>query len=273
MSDWPLPRKHLSASAIGTFAKCPEQFRLGYVLDQWGPSAGVTVLGNGVHGGLEWALNRRLLDERLPPINAARDAYHAAFEREAESSEVDWGESTRGAEEQRGRELFDAYYEEVAPSLVPISLEHHFDIRVAGVPVPITGKIDIITATAKIDVKTGKQAPKQPRPDWMIAALVYLLVDERPFHWHTMARLKDGPTIRTPATEPGLVVERTALAVAQASRVVRSYSRAILSLMETHGPDEPWPGAITHQYACGYCSHRDNDECVYWRDPATEWSL
>lgn len=288
MTDpWPLPRKHLSASALASFAECPEKFRRTYVNDEWGPPFSAGVVGSGVHGGVEYALNHRIIAGRLPTRQAARDAYHHAFENELRlaggSEEVDWSSETRGSAELRGEQLFLAYFDEVLPGVEPLSSEHKFRIEVAGVPVPIIGKVDYVEATRKVDVKSSGSSVKTMKPGWSIQALIYLLVDGRPMEYHTLVRLAGGVVVRTPrwtsegapkgkddapdGANPGLAMPRTADNHAAAGALVRSYANGIRAYWEAFGPDEPWPGARVHTFACGYCEFRDRD-CPYWRAPA-----
>ena len=45
-------------------------------------------------------------------------------------------------------------------------------------------------------------------------------------------------------------VKRTLVQIAQAAK--------------TYGPDEPWPDALAHDWACNYCGFRDAGLCFYW---------
>lgn len=72
---------------------------------------------------------------------------------------------------------------------------------------------------------------------------------------------------RTPADSPGLVMRRTAEAYAIAGDLVRSMVSGILAYAERFGVDRPWPGAVTHTWACSTCAFEP--DCHWWHRPYT----
>jgi hypothetical protein len=269
--DWPLPRKHLSASAISTFATCPEQFRRGYVCDDWRPSAPPLLIGAAMHGGLEYALMTKMRTGELPPIAESVGALHFRFDREVADNRVSWYGKKPDDVRSQAERLFRHYAQVVLPELRPVAVEHQFELRVAGVPVPIRGKIDVLDERWKVEVKTGGQTAKVVKPQWKLQGLVYLLVDDRPVHWHSVAELKGGPLVRRPGDldpktgepETDLELARTPTTYSQANAMVRSVVRSIRATYAEFGPDQPWPGALAHQWACNLCEFQQTD-CAYW---------
>jgi hypothetical protein len=265
VTDWPLRRQTLSASALGKFAICPEQFRREYVLGQWGPGNPNTVLGNALHSAMERAYTQRIQEGSYPDEATIREAYHHAFDKEVDEEDVDWGDKSRGGLQKKGEALTLAYYDQIAKRIEPVATEIDVRCEVVGVPVPITGRIDLLTPTAKIDTKTGKQAATKPKESWLIQARVYLLADPRPMHWHTLNyAAKNGPIIKTPETDPGLALAGDAKTIAATRELIRRLAAGIRTYYDTFGPDDTWPsGAIAHTWACSFCHHKPT--CPYWQ--------
>lgn len=295
----PFYKGRVSASALGTFVRCPEQYRRTYLLGEWGPSNPSLLVGNTVHAALERYWRWQMQTGQPPDVDLADEICDAEYHVQEERDEIDWEDSTPGKTHENALSVFRAYVDRVAPLVVPRLVEQWFQFRVPGVEPDLVGKVDLVgdvvapgsqisdaqelasawdvapgepepTLTrmlAKTDVKTsGKAAAKRVTPDWWIQGLVYLLVDDLPMTWHTATwRGKNGPVVRTPASRDvdpdALVLTRTPETYASALEVVRQLVRAIELYHATYGPDEPWPsGAVAHTWACQKCHLRDDAE-------------
>jgi hypothetical protein len=284
--EWPLQRPRLSASAIGTFLRCPEQFRRGYVLDEWGPSSPTSVVGNAMHGALERSYRWRLATGELLTQADLDDAYTAAWVVELATRDVWWRGATPDTVRDSGRPLLQLYHDTVAPGVEAVAVEEWFELRIAGLPIPVVGKLDVRTPTAVVDVKAGKSVNSQVQPHWRVQGLIYQVAAQLPVEYHSCSwgghpykkPAKKGPThsppqVRTPSTlnddgEPyaGLRLPFTAERFAVAHRLVRNAAAGIVALHDRFGPDQPWPGSgLGHTWACGVCTWRDLD-CPWWRD-------
>jgi hypothetical protein len=231
----PFYRGRVSASALGKFVRCPEQYRREYLKGEWGPVGAGMVVGNAIHGGLERYYRWQIMTGGAPDSETSDSMVDVAFEEERDD-DVDWGERTPGDCKDRAIKVFRNYVARVAPLVVPQLVEQWFEVRVPGCPVDVVGKVDLVgyvpacnsdvsdalayddviraaiaqanpavetpvlrSMQAKLDVKSSfKGASKSIDAGWQIQGRCYLLVDELPMAWHTLSltwRGKDGVPI------------------------------------------------------------------------------
>jgi hypothetical protein len=275
VEGWPLKRGRISASALSTFARCPEQFRRKHIKGEPDPVGGAGLTGTAVHK----ALSRNWLykmangeDASLLLIEEGFDAAfdHAVAREEKHSGAVDWGHDGTKQKERmtsdlwraRGKAATGAYMLQVAGGIWPRSCESLFVEDVSGVPVPVIGFIDLITDRAMVDTKFGGKKQRIISNEWRIQGLTYLLAEDKPMEWHSMNWKGE---YHTPADAPGLVMHRTPEAYAIALDFLRSMVAGILSYAKEFGTDDPWPGAISHTWACNTCSFEP--VCWWWHRP------
>lgn len=279
VEGWPLRKGRLSASALGTYLRCPEQFRREYVLGLKRPSGGTALAGTGAHGAVEAALRlkaQRGLTATPQQIADTFDAvFEAAVERAADREGIVWGKAQKreldfDSARLLGRGAVTAYAESAAfQRLEPVELERTFAVLVPGVPVPFCGLTDVIDQRGDpIDLKFGDKCLSAIDPGWRVQALVYGFATRRPpaFHSISWAGKVQGPT-----EAPGLRLAWDARQSIIAARMMRGVVAAILADAARLGPDEPWLGNVTHTWACTACAFRN--ECAWWTVPDSELLL
>lgn len=296
MIAWPLPIDTLSPSSINKFQRCPEQWRRQYLLGQWENPSASSVVGNAVHGSAQVNYTQKITSGTDLTANDIDLAYAEAFDQEIEDAggprEIDWTmrlgkdrvELSPGLAKDRGVPLARVYHADVARTVQPIGSEEWFRVEVPGVPVPVRGKIDLITADSKKDLKFGASAKKKPEASWQLQARTYMLVDattnrdgsvrvgnigDHAFEWHTgsWGGVRSQPKVITPEEEPTLRMEKTRQTVVVAQAMIKATSDAMVAYYTQFGSDEPWPtSAFQHTWACNYCafhpSHGGN--CFWW---------
>ena len=89
---------------------------------------------------------------------------------------------------------------------------------------------------------------------------LYSTIVKKPIEFHVSTKTQK-PAVYTPGTDPGLAMNKSTDGVTQA--YVSQISNMIAHLFSTYGPDNPWPGALTHPWACGFCSYRPS--CSWWQ--------
>lgn len=149
---------HVSASQISQYQRCPRQWAYRYVMGLRTPPDGGLLVGSGVHRAAEVAMiHKRDKGEAMPTEDVVDVA--AGYI----SDSVAGGE-VRLAEDQQPGSLVDkaariarVWSDEAAPLVEPLEVEQQFDIVLAGVPV--TGRMDVVTATGVVDWKTSGKAP------------------------------------------------------------------------------------------------------------------
>lgn len=272
---WPGRYGRVSASSLGTFSRCPEQWRRRYVLGERTPTGGPMLTGSALHGACEDLWHHKMatgidLDEK-----AMTAAFQARFEYEIDDAGgaawVEWGKDKRHGDltgdvwRERGEAVALAYLRHVAPRVWPMSAERLFIAHVAGSPVPVVGYIDVTTADAKIDLKFGRSVKSYIGPDWVIQAHLYLLADDLPMSYQSLGwpSARDGSVnYRTPGDSPDLQIEKTAERYMIANQIVVTRVQQIMRLAETIGPDDPWPDALAHPWACMSCDFKPT--CAHW---------
>ncbi len=279
LPGWPLRHGRVSASALATFARCPEQFRMKYVLGYQEPQAAAPLTGSAVHGALEAVWTSKINGLIPPNGNAAEkgvtEAYYEKFESLTERAggrgEVIWDEGGRGKPtdasgwRELGLTVAAEYNRVIVPTVVPVATEEVLTIDVPGVPVPLVGYLDLVTETETIDIKVSGKAHTDVATDWRMQGYIYLLAG-RSMAWHSLkwpnAQGEVAMSIGKPGEGPYLPLTADALLMAQ--NLVRRYVKAILAYSATFGRDEPWPGAVNHTWACNLCRFRTDGRCAWW---------
>jgi hypothetical protein len=107
------------------------------------------------------------------------------------------------------------------------------------------------------------------KPDWRIQGLLYQAVESKPVEWHVSVKAKN-PAVYTPLELPALTLPLNAVTVTATKSLVWTIARGMLAYWNTYGPDEPWPGAVTHPWACDFCGFRPT--CAWWAgEPDQIW--
>lgn len=279
VEGWPLRKGRLSASALGCYLRCPEQFRREYVKGQKRPSGGTALAGTGAHGAVEAALRFRVSQGEDASPAQVSDTFDAVFEaavlRARDREGIEWGKADKRELDfdstlELGRKAVAAYATSPAfQHLEPVELEHVFALIVPGVPVPFCGLIDVLTSRGEsVDLKFGANCQSRVMPDWRVQSLIYGLATRRSPAFHSISW---AGKVQGPSEAPGLRLEWDARQSIVAARMARSVVSSILADAERLGPDEPWLGNVTHTWACGACSFRP--ECAWWNVPDSELLL
>lgn len=265
---WPLRYGRVSASALATFMRCPEQFRLQNVLGMQRPESGATITGKAVHEAMEthWA---RLIHQGVSASKTeVRDAYHDSFDRQADKygDDVDWaarrGDRDNAAKwRNAGASVVREYHAGLAQTVTPVAYEDMFAIDLPGVPVPLVGYLDLVATDRIWDVKVGGRAHTKPTSDWRLQGMIYPLSPYRlPMGWHSLAWPdKQGDVKANPVTAP-----LTASTYTAAVNLTRALVRGILAYTAAFGVDVPWPGQVNHTWACDSCEYREQGACEWW---------
>ncbi|MBI3936384.1 MAG: PD-(D/E)XK nuclease family protein [Betaproteobacteria bacterium] len=273
-----LPHDHLSATSLGTFSRCPptaEQFRRRYMLGERQRPGGALIWGSADDYAHTLNFGQKIASGVDLPESDVTLAFAEGFDQEVERGggpdEIDWGDDKPGLLKDRGARLAAVYHQQVSPSVQPVAVQEEFSYQVAGLPVPIIGRIDLETASALVEWKVTARVERQPKQHWRTQARLYqaaaaekprALPAAKPLEWHVKARTKT-PTVVTAATELGLLLMPSPAAVEATHERVRKLVTTLLHLIRTFGPDEPWPThAPDYGWACNWCGYRPS--CPWW---------
>jgi hypothetical protein len=266
LSGFKLPVDHLSASAIGQFLTCPEQFRQERIAKIPKKRFLDGFIGSVFHDTVEVNFHQKVETKIDQTLDQQMAAYKYVWAEQIEKEgEPEWKEHPEKVEK-LGAKMLTGFHSHIAPTIDPIAVEQRFEESVPGLPVPVVGYIDI-EETARInELKTAKQAVKKPKPNWRFQARVYQLFVPKPVYW-TVTTKQVTPVNWTWATAPDLVLpvgspDQTARLMVQAAEVMNDY-------WARYGPDNYWPTTgLMHTFACEYCSagpRNPSPSCPAWK--------
>lgn len=262
---WPaaLPN-HLSASQITMFQRCPEQYRRRYLLGEKARPGAALIWGSADHYAHEQNFGQKITTGTDIPEEDVKLAFAEGFDRAVDrnggQSEIEWDEKP-GTLKDKGVALVGVYHQQVSPRIQPVAVEEKFTIHIPQVPVPVIGYVDVVTEAVGIERKTAGRKESVPKPDWRIQGLIYQAVKRMPVEWHISAKTKV-PGVYTAVEEPRLLLPLNHATVDATLQLMQTVAKAITGYHNLYGPDDPWPGAITHPWACGYCGYRPT--CPWW---------
>lgn len=263
---WPdgLP-DHLSATQIGLYQRCREQYRRVYVLGERQRPGAALVWGSADHYAHEVNFAQKIESHEDLPVGDVQMAFAFGFdqavERNGGESEIEWGSDKPGKLKDDGVKLVSAYHTSVSPRVQPTGVEVDFRLEVPGAGVPVVGRVDIETAGPGIERKTAKRSSSKVEAKWRLQGLIYQLARTKEIDYHVSVKTKT-PAILTPLEHPDLALPYIPGRVAAAERLIAHTANSIASDFARFGPDEPWQGALSHDWACDYCGFRPN--CGWW---------
>lgn len=174
--------QHLSYSSINLYLTCAEHWRRKYLLQQPQPSSPALVIGSAVHGTIEQAIVANLETGGLGPRLAAiwPNVWQEKLEKDAAS--IEWGADTPEQHYNDGLRLVsEPAVQQLVDGLTPmvdeagVFIERKVELRVPGVPLPVIGYIDLMTADGiPGDFKTSRNRWSQADAESEIQPLVYL---------------------------------------------------------------------------------------------------
>lgn len=269
---WEIPDEliqGLSASSMGMFMRCPEQFRQRYVLKRKRKPYWTMVLGSANHDTHERTLNEKIVGKEVSPREAVEffndEAWPRRVDLEGGMGEIDWkGDPAKqyDAALDQGARMIDGYTTQVIPRLEPETVgESRFDIWVPGVPVPVIGYTDFLLLNGPVlDIKTTAAKTAAIPLIYQLQARVYNLAHKRGVEYHTVPRTKT-PTILTALESEALLLPYDERQAQLTEQQILQTAVTINHYFTTYGTDTPWPANFMSD-ACGWCGYRSG--CPYW---------
>lgn len=171
---------HLSYSSISLYQACPRAWRYRYVDKVKTPTAPALVFGSAFHATIENVLRANVAGETVD----STAIWMAEWQR-VQEQEIAWnGDLPEALAAEGARMIASPTSRDLLASLAPLIedgapvIEKRIELRVPGVPVPVLGFIDLITAEGvPCDFKTSARAwaadkaAKEEQPTYYLAAL------------------------------------------------------------------------------------------------------
>lgn len=253
-----LPLERLSASSMGLFVQCPEQWRLKYLKDYKESQFGARFMGSVNHQTVASVLSVRrlggLLTERMS--DDERREYVRILYRETweellkEEGEPDWRDDDPVEMFARGLQMALAYVNEIVPKITPIAVEERVEMTIPGLP-KLIGYVDVIEPTKIRERKTTHQKMTKPKPAWRFQARIYQLITGLPVEWDVITRQVE-TKLYTAEEWPDLRFELAD--IKETERMIRHILSRMEDLYVRYGPDEHWPmDGYFGDWTCDYC--------------------
>jgi hypothetical protein len=172
---------YLSYSSINLYLTCGEAWRRKYLLKEPQPSSIQLMFGSAFHGTVEEYISTRGQEEATySPEQLFPYKWRACVERDGYN--VEWGADTPEQHENEGiRILSTPEVQKLIDSITPlvdeqgVFIERKIELRVPGVPIPVIGYIDLMTADGVPgDFKTSATKWTQDKAEAEIQPLFYL---------------------------------------------------------------------------------------------------
>lgn len=174
--------QYLSYSSINLYLTCAESWRRKYILGEPSPSTVPLIFGSAIHGTVEKAISQAHASDGLNAHLTALWPNVWAAKMEEEGARVEWGADTPEQHYNEGIRLLGApEVQKMIDGITPfvdeagVFIERKVSLTVPGVPVPIIGYIDMMTADGVPgDFKTSKSRWSQDDAESEIQPLFYL---------------------------------------------------------------------------------------------------
>lgn len=183
--------RHVSASSIGMYQRCPRQWAYRYVLGLKVPPDGGLITGLGVHKAAEVGmLHKKDTGEDPDPDLAATTAAEYVTEQCATGEVKLNDDDHQGAITDKAARVSTAWARDAAPKVVPVEVEQQFTLEVAGIDV--TGRMDVVTADRVVDWKTSGKSPNADEHRQSVQTELYALATGKPLTYTFLVDLKGG---------------------------------------------------------------------------------
>ena len=286
-------RNYISPAQIKTAKRCLEQYRRRYVLGEKEAPNHRMVWGGADHAAQEENYRQKIVSGADLPRGEVEVAFAAALDERVEAeggpAEIVWDDKqpymtaptarkAMAEVKDKGVKLAGHYVENVAPAVQPLAVEREFNTEIPGLPVPVFGFIDLVATEPIVGdepepgtiresriIERKTTAQRRIAGEWIVQGRVYQLEEALPVNFHLSLKHK------TPAVSAGefvYPVPKRELIVAQVQRTIAE----VASCYRLFGPDQPWPDAIHHAWACGYCGWgpKAKGDCPWWNDKRWE---
>lgn len=167
------PSGYLSASRVNMYEKCPAQFLFCYYLEGYAPPGAAAVLGSSFHAGIEVNYRQKVETEEDMPVEDVCDAFSDDFNERRHGGRW-FSDEKPGAFKDQGVGLIRAYQKNIAPIVMPESIERWLGIHFDNYDWSFRGRADILTKDGiLIETKTTGRRPSQPMKPHVLQATAY----------------------------------------------------------------------------------------------------
>lgn len=254
--------RHVSASSLNRFLRCPENYRQRYLLGNADPAGSKALVGSAFDKAVGDYYTARIGGGPGLELDAVQDSLrdHLLNEADTDTYVFDDGE-TAGEMVDKALPLAAAYLPIAQSMPDPIAVQKRVEIIHDSLPLPVIGFIDVRFASNVTDTKLA--ANKSFHPDWHLPLRIYSAAESVPSGVHLITKTRV-PAVYTPADGPEYEESWSQAKADRTIRIIGQTIGRIEAMLLMFGVDDPWetlPGLV-HTWSCGKCPYKKN--CVAW---------
>jgi CRISPR/Cas system-associated exonuclease Cas4 (RecB family) len=171
----------VSATQLSQYQRCPRQWAFRYVLGLKVAPDGGLVVGSGVHHAAEVGMLHKVDTGLNPDPDQSAEAAAEYVSEQVRSGEVRLDDDDKGGMTDRAVRISRAWATDAAPLVMPVEVEQTFDVTMSGIPV--TGRMDVVTATSVVDWKTSGKSPNRDDVIKSTQASIYARATRKPLEF------------------------------------------------------------------------------------------
>lgn len=206
---------YLSVSSLNTLAQCPIRWRRRYVDRIYEPTTGAQLIGKTVGSAEMQHFGQVMETGEGMTLEQVQDEFDAEWADQTATEEVDFGTDKPGELKDKAIQVLDAMHTNLAPEIVPVSVERKFELSWEGLDWTFLGYLDVEEADGAVsDLKVKGKRISQYQADFDPQATGYLFsqrAEGRPasefrFRVGVKAAKPFAETVRTTRTDKQLDV-------------------------------------------------------------------
>ena len=171
-------KKHLSATQISMFLRCPEQFRFRYIEGKKVPPTGAMMQSKVWHKTVEENYRQKIQSEQDLPLDHMQEFYAAEYETALKAEEIAFeSDENPGQLKDEGIAITTVHHKLIAPRVRPMLVEEKFTVNLGDdFPYDLVGVWDLVDKDGFIaDNKAYSKTPNQDDVDKDIQLGIYSL--------------------------------------------------------------------------------------------------
>jgi hypothetical protein len=203
------PLDHLSVSSLDLYSRCPEKWRRRYIDHEPDRPSAKMILGGAAGAALVQSFGLQIERGMGLSTDELLDEFSSEWEDRLEREDIDFEKETPGALKDSAVAALRVYHRQLAPDVIPASVERPFELSWPGCPFDLIGFIDLETADGGlVDFKTTGKRWGAEKAGAELQPTVYLAAKRAEgnpaagFAYHLLIRTKQAtaeivPTART----------------------------------------------------------------------------
>lgn len=249
-------RKHLSASQLEMFCRCPEQWRRRYLERDIIPPRLAMLKGTAVHAGAEHNMRQKIQTHQdLPPeeiVNAAVAAYETKLHVEGYTVPESDSAKTVADTKDLVAQMAEQHALQQAPEYQPVAVESRFRIELPAINHDVVGVIDLLTDKGEVvDFKTTKRKMSADDAEASVQLSLYAAASNVPDEVTVKLDVLIEPGARTPIRRQLIEAKRDKTDLPIIARRVAVVSKSIDAGLFPPAPVGSW---WCSESWCGYWS-------------------